>query len=303
MLAEAAKFVTENPIIILVGFLCSIIGTIEMICSSVINLKTKKQKRKIEEKTKEIYEYLKGTAEFAETSSKLAKAKEELEYTRKQIDIDLPKERKHAIVIEQIKCEEQIINDANKRLQKLKGELETDIEKRTIKNNKLFNKIQEFVTTEKTRDFVILLLFLEAFLYFMNIIIGGILAKILGIASIVVALYYASKNYEGLRTETAKRIVTNITNIAVCLCFFDAFIDGNITGIIWWAILVLLLSFFRKTSNVIIDTIVPLLSIPLFIGVLIFSNCEAMILVTIIFIQIILIIINIIRIVRIIRNK
>lgn len=298
MLAEAAKFVTENPILILVGFFCSIIGTIEIICSTVLSLKTKKAKKQLEKQVSDIHEFLNDNVEFAKTSIKLNKAKEELHLIRKQIDIDLPKERKYAVVIEQIKHEEQIIKTANQRLEELKNKLEAQPETVTNKHKKLFFKIRGFVMTEKTKSFATLLLFLASFLCLMNTVFGGITVKAFGILCIGIALYYAFHNYEKLQTEATKSILNNIMNIAVYSSFFDALLNSNIIAFVWWAVLILLLSFFRKTSNILTDTILPLICISLFMAVFIFSDYETIILLSILCIQITLIIINAIQIAR-----
>ena len=55
MLIKIANFITENPIIVIIGFLCSIIGTTEVVYSLIINLKTKKQKEELERQRKDIY--------------------------------------------------------------------------------------------------------------------------------------------------------------------------------------------------------------------------------------------------------
>jgi len=303
MLTKLATFVTENPIIILFGFFSSIIGTVEIIYSVIKSKKNKKKELELEEKTSKIYSYLNEKAEFSETSDDLIKAKEELERLRKQIEVELPEERRVAVIKEQIKYEEQLIKDANIRLEKLRNDIISEDDVSFSKLQRIFHKIRHFITSENTRELITLLVFLGTTLYFISITVGAVATKVLGIASIAVIPFYIKNNYNFLKTEKGEKLITVIINIALSLCFIDSMIDGNIRGLIWWFILILISSFCLKITNICIDLLLPLLSVPLFISIFFFSSYEFPIIISIVIVQMLLIIINIKRLFNVFKTK
>lgn len=306
MLSNAAKFVTENPVIILLGFVFSIIGTVEIVYSSIINLKTKKQKKMMDEKIKHVYEYLQSKADYDDTSNKLTQAKEELESVRKQLEIEIPRERKRAILSEQLKYEEQIIIDANARIQKIKQKLGANAEN-ISKTNMLFQKMRSFILLEETRELVLMLVFIATATYLLGVIIGGSFIKVLSIFSIVVIIFYVINSFKVLRSDKNQKLSCSIVNIAIGLCFLDALFGGNIDGIVWWAVLLILFDFFNKTSdNVLIDTIntrVAFLCIPLFCALLIFQNYELQFILSMVIVQCVTIGGNVVNIIKLIKKK
>lgn len=304
MLTKIANFIAENPIIVIIGFICSVIGTIEVIYSLVINLKTKKQKEEIERQQKEIYEYLKNEVEFSTTSRELEKVKSDLEEARKEMKIKIPNIIKQAALNEQIMIEEQIIRKAQERIQKLKTELDEDRGKNAKTPSAFLKKLDDFITKDQTKSFAVLLVILGVFLIFIRQIIGGLVAKVFGILGACIIISYAYNKYEKLQGEKVKKVTVSFVNVALCLYITNTLTEGNINGILWWAFLVLLLSFLRiiMRQNLDISTLVSILCIPLFIAIFIVNEYEAYLVIAIFILQILVLLINIINIAKEIKS-
>lgn len=299
MLVKFANFITENPIIVIVGFLCSIFGTIEVVYSLVINLKTKKQKEELERQRKDIYEYLKNTVEFSEVSRELEKVKSDLQEAHKEMEINIPKVMKQAALNEQIMIEEQIIIKAKERIQKLKIELDENIDN-TKKSFTFFKKIDCFITAEQTKSFVALLVILGTFLLFISQIVGGVVAKVFGTLSACISVIYAYNKYEKLRGEKVRKILNSFVNVVLCTYIINTLLKTDFYGFFWWALLVLLLSFLRilMKQGIDINALVSVLCIPLFISIIIIDEYYMYIAILILIFQTLLLIKNIISIVN-----
>lgn len=298
MLEGLVKFVTENPVIILFGFISSIISFLEIVFASIKSAKNKKKEKEFKNEDKIIRDFLYKQASSSDFLKNLEKSKEEYEDLRKQIEIELPKKRKQAILAEQIRCEEQIIDNANLRLTRLKQDFEGKEKVDTSKAQEILKKVRKFVVADNTKELAILLLLAEAVLYLLNSLLGNYITKILSIVVAFFILFYVKNSYTFMKTAKGEKIICNIINISVSLCYFDALFNSNLKGYIWWLILSMIPSFISKPSNYLIDRIIPFFCIPLFFGVFVFGDYETEIIISIGVIQALLLTTNIIRIVR-----
>lgn len=304
MLIKIANFITENPIIVIIGFLCSIIGTTEVVYSLIINLKTKKQNEELERQRKDIYEYLKNKVEFSEASRELEKVKADLEEAHKEMEINIPKVMKQAALNEQIMIEEQIISKAKERIQKLKTELDENIDN-TKTPITFLKKIDCFITAEQTKSFAVLLVILGTFLLFISQIAGGLVAKVFGTLSVCIIVLYAYNKYEKLREGKIRKILNSFVNVVLCIYIINTFLETDIYGFFWWALLVLLLSLLRilMKQGIDINTLGSILCIPLFISIIVVPDYYMYIAISILILQTLLLIKNIIIIVKEIKGN
>ncbi len=303
MLEGMAKYVTEDPTFILMGFICTIVGFFEIIYVSIKSVKNKKKEKEIENKEEAIREFLYQKASSSDFLKNLEKSKEEYEELRKQIEIELPKKRKQAILAEQIRCEEEIIDSAKLRLLRLKEEYEGEDKTGTNKVQDVFIKIRNFIVSDNTKELTLLLLLIESVLFILNSLLGNLITKILSIVSAFFVLFYVENSYDFMKTQKGEKIICNIINLSVSLCYFDAMFNGNIKGFIWWMILNMISSIVSKPSNYFIDRIIPFFCIPLFFSAFVFGDYETEIILSIGVIHIFLLISNIIRIIRTLKSS
>lgn len=297
MLTKIADFINNNPIIIIVGFIFSLIGTIEVLVSIFINIKTRKEKRKFEEAEKSIFEYLKNKKEFEETSSELEKAKKDLKKAQNEMQVNLPRILKEASLKEQMAIEEENIKQAQERMKKLSIELDKVSGKSIKENNWLFQWIIDFTAIDKTKNLAILLIIISGFLLLVESAIGGIVSKILGVLGLVFIAYYVYNGYEIVRTKKWQNTFVYFLNIVLHVYFINVVFRGDVSGVIWWAVLTLLLNFVGVMLGKKIDviSISSILCIPIFMAVFIINSYETVLIITVLVIQILLILLNILN--------
>lgn len=303
MLGAAATYINENPLIIVFGFFSTLLGTVQLILSAIAWMRNHKEKELLEQKTKTVMEYLNGKAQQDKTSEELEKAKEELETIRKQLEDELPRERRNTILKEQIKCEEMIISQASVEIRRLKNQLEMDEEAPVGGIDTWFRRIKAVLTMPETKEFLMLLLGMEALVYFGGIVAGDIAVRLLGYAGIAVLVFYAVKNYAVLQNDKAKVVMHYLVNIFICLCFIDACLAGSMQGIMWWIILIFVACVKQDVLNLLWDRVIPLLSIALFMTLFVAPNYEDYILLGLLVIQVLLLIINGCKIRKTVKSK
>lgn len=303
MLVTAATFVSENPIIIILGFFSTLVGTIQFILSSITGIRTHKEKEELDRKTKVVFDYLDGQAQHEKVTQELKEAKTELDQIYKQMEEVIPKERKKAILLEQIKCEERIIDEANAEIRRLKNQLEMDEEESDSSTDSWVKRIKDFITAPETKEFLALLLGLEAIVFFIGIFFGDFAAKVLGMCSVAILAFFALKNYRTMQAEKINIAIHYIINIAVCLSFMGGVFSRRIEDLIWWFILVLFVCVKGKVLNLCLDRIVPLLASCLFMLIFVMPDYEAYILAGVLVNQGILIILNYGKVVKSLNEK
>ena len=298
MLIKIADFIDNNPIIIIIGFIFSLIGTIEVLASIFINIKTRKEKQEFEEAEKSIFEYLKNKKEFHETSSKLERVKKDLEKAQNEMQVNLPRILKEASLKEQMAIEEENIKQAQERMKNLSIELDKVSGKSVGENNWLFQWIIDFTAIDKTKNLAILLIIIGGFLLLVESAIGGIASKILGVLGLVFIAYYVYNGYEIVRTKKWKNTFLYFLNIVLHVYFINIVFHGDVYGVIWWAVLTLLLNFagvmIGKKIN--INSISSILCIPIFMAVFIINSYETVLIITVLGMQVLLILLNILNI-------
>lgn len=292
MLATAAVFISENPLIIILGFVSTLIGTIQFILSSITGIRTHKEKEELDKKTKAVFDYLDGKAQHESVSKELELTETKLKEARKQLEEVIPKERRKAVLLEQIKCEERVIDEANAEIRRLKNQLEMDEEESVSSSESWYKRLKNFITAPETKEFMVLLLGLEAIVFFIGIFFGDFAAKVLGMCSVAVLALFALKNYKTLQAEKINIAIHYLINIAVCLSFMGGVFNRRIEDLIWWFILVLFVCAKGKVINLCLDRIVPLLASCLFMLIFVMPDYESYILGGVLVIQGILIILN-----------
>lgn len=267
MLADVANFINESPYVVILGFVSSIVGLLEMVVSSIQSIRIKKHKgdkADIKQKNHE--------------QNSFAVSKDKLENEK---DAD---KQKNDVEIELSSTYEE--DNFNRK----ENSEDCDAERTS---HSIFIKITRFITSNNARDLIFMLLFGEAIVYFSGMIFGEILAQLLAVACIWIFLQYINEKYVILKSERGRTIINCYINVGIALYFFDVLFNQNGKQLLIWAFMIFTFFSIRKKTSIVLDVVGPFLALPFLISLFAFPKYETQLLFAMITVQSILVMVNI----------
>ena len=239
----------NNPYISLIGPILAIVTIIQLIVAVMVYAKNRKENREFEEKHKKVINHLNDEINFEEKNTQLSEIQEKLDEARIELEVELPKERRKAILESLLEHEKKVLFDVNLRIKKLHDELNIETEtKRT-----LLCKLKMFLEQRETKTYVLFLVITMTVFYFIRIFVGEVATIVVALCFLLFIATVANKIYGLLKTEKRKKIIFSALNILAGLSFiFAVMLNSPRTLILFLAVMIMLIWFGMKWTNVLV---------------------------------------------------
>ncbi|MBR5596543.1 MAG: hypothetical protein IKW30_03955 [Lachnospiraceae bacterium] len=259
MIVDVANLINESPYVIILGFISSIFGLIEMIISSINSIKTHKNKND------NVDQSLKNSA-IVSSDLNLIQSDSVVNNPKTDVEVNISLSGKEEYY------------DENS------SENESD---------SFFRKISNFFSTKNARDLIFILFLGEIIVFFTQILFGDIFAKLILVTYIFILYRYADEKYIILRSERVSTIINCYINVGISIYFLDIIFSKKTMQIIVWALMVFVFFHFRKISSIVLDVIGPFMVVPFWISAMVFTDYDWLLVNIMIIVQIVLVAINV----------
>lgn len=248
MLENINEFV-QNPVVLLIGFILTIFGSIEMIVSFAIWLKNRKENKQFSVKNKNAIEYLNRKNDIEISKEVLKDLHNQIDNATselKEIPIRIEKE----ILKRQIEIEEQNLTYSQHRLSVLKDKMRNINNPIQNKTEEIFSLLQKILNSVHIKNLFILLVSFASILFFLRLFVPEYITKIISIIFIYLFFLYINKVYSFMRNSYIKIMISYSSSVILSLLYLDM-IHGATSGILTYIICFLLYAvFIRHILNI-----------------------------------------------------